>query len=224
VFCDDGAVIYTRAIETPTHGRVLVVEAVGVEAFGWLVAFHGYAQSADDVLADVMTIPGVGGWNIAAVQALNRFYARGDEKVIANWMTRQDREQAIADNITYVDRVIDQVVTGGGTGDLVFVGFSQGAAMAYRAARLGRHRASGVIALGGDIPPELKTGSGSGAWPRVLIGAGDAETWYTADKVRADEAFLDAHDVEHEVVRYRGGHLWTDEFRAAAGHWLVART
>jgi predicted esterase len=213
-----------HAIETPTHGRVLVVEATGVAAFGWIVTFHGYAQGAGDALADVMTIPGAGGWNVAAIQALNRFYARGEEKVVASWMTRQDREHAVADNVRYVDTAIAQIAPGVAQGDLVFVGFSQGAAMAYRAARLGRHAVSGVIALGGDIPPELKSGAGTGPWPRVLIGAGDAETWYTADKVAADEAFLHAHNVEHDVVRYKGGHAWTDEFRAAAGRWLAART
>jgi hypothetical protein len=56
----------------------------------------------------------------------------------------------------------------------------------------------------------------------VLIGAGDTETWYTAEKVAADVAFLESHDVAHEVVRYRGGHEWTDEFRAAAARWLSA--
>jgi predicted esterase len=211
-----------RSIETPTHGRVLVVERAGHVSAGWLVAFHGYAQSADDVLAEVTAIPGAAGWDIAAVQALNRFYARGDQKIIANWMTRQDREQAIADNVTYIDRVIEHVVPGAGSGGLVFVGFSQGAAMAYRAAAFGRHPAAGVIALGGDIPPEIRTAAGSVALPPVLIGAGDAETWYTPDKVEADAAFLASRGITHDVVRYRGGHEWTDEFRAAAGRWLAA--
>jgi len=209
-----------RLIETPTHGRVLVARTAAAPAAGWLVTFHGYAQSADDALAEIAKIPGAGNWDVAAVQALNRFYSRGDEKVIANWMTRQDRELAIADNITYADRVIDEIVPAAGRGRIVFVGFSQGVAMAYRAARMGRHGAAGVIALGGDIPPEIKTASGGRPWPPVLIGVGDAETWYTPEKVRADEECLGAAGVTHEVVRYVGGHLWTDEFRAAAGRWL----
>jgi predicted esterase len=209
-----------RSIETPTHGRVLVVASAEAATARWLVAFHGYGQSADDALSAVAAIPGSSGWHIAAVQALHRFYSRGDEKVIASWMTRQDREIAIADNVEYVDRVVEHVASSVAD-PLVYVGFSQGAAMAYRAARLGRHRAAGVIALGGDIPPEIKTASDSRPWPPVLIGAGDAETWYTAAKVRADETFLESRRVAHEIVRYRGGHGWTDEFRAAAGRWLA---
>lgn len=211
-----------RSIETPIHGRMLVESAAAAGPAGWIVAFHGYAQSADGVLAEIVAIPGARAWHIAAVQALHRFYSRGEQQVVASWMTRQDRDEAIADNVTYVDRAIDALAPRAGSrGRLVFVGFSQGAAMAYRAARLGRHHATGVIALGGDIPPEVKTPAGARPWPRVLIGAGDAETWYTPAKVAADEAFLESGGIEHEIVRFRGGHEWTDEFRAAAGRWLA---
>jgi predicted esterase len=135
-------------------------------------------------------------------------------------MTRQDREPAIADNIAYVDRAIEQILPAPASRTrLVFAGFSQGVAMAYRAALRGRHRSAGVIALAGDIPPELRTDATS-TWPRVLIGVGDKETWYTLDKQRADIAFLESRRVLHEVVRFRGGHEWTDEFREAAGQWL----
>ena len=63
-----------------------------------------------------------------------------------------------------------------GPQSLVFLGFSQGTAMAYRAALLGAHRPNGVIALGGDIPPELTTGDRRD-WPAVLIGAGADDEW-----------------------------------------------
>jgi len=185
-----------------------------------LVALHGYGQSADDALNDVVRIPGIEHWHVVAVQGLNRFYTRNDEKVIANWMTRQDREMAIADNIAYVDCAIAQAFPDASARTtLVFAGFSQGVAMAYRAALRGRHRAAGVIALAGDIPPELKTDA-TAAWPRVLIGRGDKETWFTEGKLRADVAFLESGHVAHEVARFTGGHEWTDEFRDAAGRWL----
>ena len=209
----------TLSIETTTHGRVLVVRSPDGPSAGWLVAFHGYGQGADDALADVVRIPGTDAWNVASVQALHRFYTRNDEKIVASWMTRQDREHAIADNLAYVDRVVQEVM-GDPPGRIVFAGFSQGVAMAYRAAVIGRHAAEGVIALGGDLPPELTAATPARRWPRVLIGAGDADTWYTEAKVRADAAALAAMHVTCEVVRYHGGHEWTNEFRAAAGAWL----
>ena len=55
-------------------------------------------------------------------------------------MTRQDREAAIADNIDYVDRVVAATRTA--AEPLVFAGFSQGVAMAFRAAVRGKRRAA----------------------------------------------------------------------------------
>jgi len=207
----------TLSIETTTHGRVLVQDAASSPAAGLLVAFHGYGHAADDELAELRKISGVDRWTVASTQALHRFYTRGDQKVVASWMTRQDRDEAIADNVAYVDRVVDAV---GPARPLVFAGFSQGAAMAYRAAMLGKHRAAGVLALGGDIPPELKSAAATRAWPLVLIGAGGEDGYYTPAKVDADAAFLAGHAIPHDIVRFSGGHEWTDDFRSAAARWL----
>ena len=206
----------TLSIETTTHGRVLVEDARAL-ALGTIVVFHGYGQSADDVLAEATRIPDVSRWTIVAVQGLHRFYTRSDDKVIASWMTRQDRDEAIADNIAYVDRVVGSLAP---VGALVYMGFSQGVAMAYRAALLGTRRADGIIALAGDIPPELKTGAPSERWPPVLIGVGDKDTWYTPEKVDGDLTFLAAHEVPHDLLRFNGGHVWTGEFREASSRWL----
>jgi len=208
--------VRTLIIEAVTHGRVLVDDAAGPTA-PWLVTFHGYGQSADQALEAARAIPGADRWRLAAVQALHPFYARDNRTVIASWMTRQERELAITDNVEYVNRALEAL----GAGAPVFLGFSQGVAMAYRAALLGRHGASGVIALGGDIPPELRDRAEL-TWPPVLIGVGDADDWYAA-KVSLDEAFLRKRAIPHTVIRYHGGHAWTDEFREAAAAWLQAR-
>ena len=42
--------------------------------------------------------------------------------------------------------------------------------MAYRAAVLGRHPAAGVIALGGDIPPEVRARAETGRRDSALAG------------------------------------------------------
>ena len=200
-------------VPTPIHGRVLIRDAA-VNPSSLLVGFHGYGQRAEDMLEDLEPVPGIDRWRVASVQALHRFYSRDQQKVIGSWMTSEDRELAIADNVEYVDRVIHQV-----QGEpVVFVGFSQGASMAYRAALLGAHRAAGIIALGGDIPPEVKALPAL-SWPRVLIGAGVRDEWF-GKKVGADVEFLRERGVAHEVVHFDGGHEWTDEFRAAVAAFL----
>ena len=212
-------VIDTLSIETPTHGRVLVSRPVGASNVT-LVAFHGYAQGADEMMSELRTTPGSENWTIASVQGLNRFYARRDERTVASWMTRQDRDQVIADNIEYVNRVFDAIAHAGpGVSATYVLGFSQGVAMAYRAGLLTRHRVNGIVAIGGDIPPDTKAVHASD-WPRVLVAAGDTDHWFTPDKVAADETFLQTHSVEHQVLRYAAGHVINDDVRAAVAAFV----
>ena len=193
-----------RTIATTVHGRYLLRPGPPERL---LVGFHGYAESAAVSLREMLSIPGIGAWSVAAVQALHRFYTR-DQNVVANWMTREDRELAIADNTEYVRRVVAELPP---AKTLVFLGFSQGTAMAYRAAAA--IPCQGVIALGGDVPPDVPASS----LPRVLIGRGTRDEWYSAEKLQKDVRYLE--DVTTCV--FDGGHEWSDEFRRAAGEFLM---
>jgi len=191
----------THNIETKTHGRYLVKRGASQRL---LIGFHGYAENADKHLGELEKL-GLD-WTLVAVQALHRFYTRGDENVVASWMTRQDREDAIADNLDYVRRVVDAMAP---YDTLAFAGFSQGVAMAYRAAS--RIACSGVIALGGDLPPDVP----NLAVP-VLIGRGEHDGWYTDEKLKKDLKFLP----HASTCVFDGGHEWSDDFRRAAGEFL----
>lgn len=204
--------------EATVHGRVLIERAEA--PVGAIVGFHGYAQVAEDMLDELRRIPGAERWTKVSIQALHPFYTRGDSRVVASWMTRQDRDLAIADNTKYALDAVEAALASSAQRTphfaLVFVGFSQGAAMAYRAALHSPHPVASIVALAGDIPPELKADE-SLAWPPVLIGVGDREEWYAGPKLEDDLAFLAARGITHEVVRFAGGHEWTDRFRAAVG-------
>ena len=137
-------------------------------------------------------------------------------------MTSEDREQMILDNVAYVDSVIATVEAAyDTTSTLVYCGFSQGVAMAYRAAIRGRAPAAGIIALAGDVPPELQTGEPSD-WPRVLVGRGHDDPAYTQEHFDSDSAFLATRSLSLDTVVFSGGHEWHDDFRAAAGRLLQA--
>ncbi|HSP17852.1 MAG TPA: phospholipase [Thermoanaerobaculia bacterium] len=180
-----------------------------------LVGFHGYAQTAEIHMADLQRIEAVEEWSVAAVQALHPFYTRS-ETTGASWMTRQDREIAMADNIDYVRRAVGSLPR---PETLVFLGFSQGVAMAYRAAADFAWRCHGLIALGGDVPPDVAQ---EGVHlPPVLLARGKEDDWYTAEKLEKDLRFLrGATDLT--TCLFEGGHEWSDEFRAAAGRFLAS--
>jgi predicted esterase/molybdopterin converting factor small subunit len=211
-----------RTIETRTHGRYLLQIPEQPTPVGLLIGFHGYGENADRHLEQLLQLPGIGRWIAASVQGLHRFYTRTDD-VVASWMTRQDRALAITDNIAYIDRVVAEIGRDQPARVLLYAGFSQGVATAFRAAVRGDARCDGVIALGGDIPPELKDGT---RWPiaRVLMGRGTEDTWYTEEKLQADLAFLASIAIDPQVCRFPGGHEWSDDFRQAAGRFLEGST
>jgi predicted esterase len=206
----------TLLISAQTHGRILIEDAAVSSCRGAIVGFHGYGQTAEIMLDELRRLPGSEAWQLVSIQALHPFYTRNYESVVASWMTRQDREPAIVDNIAYVNKAVAESVPGGM--DVVFLGFSQGASMAARAATRGVRPAAGLVLLGGDIPPDVRDAA-EADWPPVLIACGDKDTWYR-ERVDSDLAFLEARGVPHEVVRFAGGHEFTGEFRAAVGGWL----
>lgn len=195
-------------VPATVHGRYLY-EDRGPERL--LVGFHGYAETADVNFAELQRLPGIERWSVVSIQALHPFYTRTGE-VVANWMTKLDRELAIADNLAYVANVLAQLPT---PRQLVFSGFSQGATMASRAAA--HIPCAGLIVLGGDVPPEVK--ADGAPMPPVLLARGTRDDWYTAEKFDADVAYLSPRTQVTQCV-FDGGHEWTDAFRAAAGELL----
>jgi predicted esterase len=212
--------VIERTIEATTHGRYLVAPADGGGPAPLLVGFHGYAEPAETQLERLQTIDGIHAWTVISIQGLNRFYQRRSEQVVASWMTRQDRELAIADNLAYVRAVIDAEWTARlGSRCVVFSGFSQGVAMAFRAAAVSAYPLGGVIAVGGDIPPELDR-SALGCLGHVLLCRGARDQWYTTEKLEADRVRLREALVATTALEFDGGHEWTDEVARAASDVL----
>jgi predicted esterase len=159
-------------------------------------------------------------WLLVAIQGLSRFYQRRTDHVIASWMTRQDRELAIDDNALYVLSVVDAVYREWRCAPLlVFSGFSQGVAMAFRAAARSDRAVRGVIAVGGDVPPEIDRDSLARIRSAALC-RGIRDEWYTAEKFAADRARLDAAGVSVRPLEFDGGHEWSAEVNRAAAAFL----
>ena len=200
----------TLNLETRTHGRVLLREVE--DPLAVIVGFHGYTENAEIQMERLLGVPGAEQWTLVSVQGLHRFYRGRSEQVVASWMTRQDRELMIADNIDYASRVLER--TAAAAVPIVTVGFSQGVAMAFRCAVRSRRRVHGAVAVGGDVPPELLADQNS-VFPRTLLLRGQADDWYTAEKLEADRSALEARGVTVSAIQYGGGHEWTSEVSTA---------
>jgi predicted esterase len=212
------AAVHTIAVTT--HGRYLVRPPADGPARIAVVGFHGYGQRAQHLLDELEALPGSAAWLLVSVQGLHRFYERATRQVVAHWMTSEDRELAIADNVAYVDAVVAAVAAAHPFERLVFVGFSQGTAMASRAAAHAGERCHGLVLLGGDVAPEVLE---SGArLPRTILGRGTSDEYSSAKRFAEDSEALEERGVLAAAVEFNGGHEFSPMFRAAAGALIQA--
>ena len=209
-----------RHAATEVHGRYFVRPSRSASAALWLVGFHGQGQTADAFLVDLERVPRGPRWLIASIQGLNRYYTR-TRSIVAGWMTSQDRDFAIADNVRWVDTALDHLEREFGPPQaIVFAGFSQGVAMAYRAGMLGRRECAAIVAAHADVPPELKTLS-TREWPRVLAATGARDEWFTPERLEADLEFLHQRRPDARMLVVESGHEWTDDLAREIGSLLV---
>jgi predicted esterase len=207
--------LQTRTVATGTHGRYLV--DIPEPSQGTLVGFHGYQENAAITFEVLRKIARERPLGLVSIQGLHRFYTRGND-VVAGWMTKEDRELAIGDNTAYVARVLSAVADEFGlTRPLIYVGFSQGVAMAYRSAALVQRPSDGIIALAGDVPPDVAPLAAS--LPKVLLGRGSEDKWYDAAKAAADLAVLQPATGVIEHV-FDAGHVWDASFITRAAEFV----
>jgi predicted esterase len=207
-----------HSVPTLTHGRVLVLPPHAATSRGLLIGFHGYMENAAIQMTRLQELPDARLWTLASIQALHRFYRGRSAEVVASWMTREDRETAISDNLGYVAAALESVPHDR-TARIVYIGFSQGVAMAFRAAARGRRPAAAVIAVGGDVPPDVLQDSSS-SFPRVLLLRGERDEWYTQAKFDADVTALTSRAEAVQPVTYDGAHDWNPAVAAPIGEFL----
>lgn len=184
----------------------------------WIVC-HGHGQLASRFLSRFTPLERADRLFVAP-EALSRFYLgapnavhRPDSPVGATWMTREDREAEIEDQIRYLDilysKIFEQVERN--RVRLWVLGFSQGVATVTR--WLARPRAGGVeadrvVLWAGMIPPELDAAAARALTVRapVTMVVGSADEFATPKVVAAQEARLRELGVAYAKIGFEGGH------------------
>ena len=173
----------------------------------WIV-LHGYGHLARYFLRKFE--PVAEGLFIVAPEGLSRFYLdEAHTRVGATWMTREDREHEIADQVTYLDLLTRHCAeqTPGGT-PLGVLGFSQGVATACRWAVTGSTRPERIILWGGTLPPDISTATMAAglATCAIDIVQGETDTLVPlAAGTQAAARFREA-GVPHAMHQHPGGH------------------
>ena len=175
----------------------------------WFV-LHGYGQLARYFIRHFEVIDD-GTRLIVAPEALSRFYlSRHPERVGATWMTREDRENEIADYLAYLNQLAAHML------DLVerwripitVLGFSQGAATASRWVTLGRLPARRFILWAGAIAHDLDLARYAEVLSEMDLTfvVGDRDPYVTPEKLAAERERLDTHRIPYTLVPFEGEH------------------
>ena len=196
-----------RFIRVPRTARYHVLGDPATARMVW-VLLHGYGQLARFFLNKFEGLED--GLLIAAPEGLSRFYLDAQhQRVGATWMTREDREHEIGDQLSYLDALAASLLDGcpRATG-LGVLGFSQGVATACRWTALGKANAQHLVLWGGSMPPDLDHGLMRQRWGdmRVHLVQGEKDELVPEQVVGANAAILQRAQVEHAVHHHAGGH------------------
>ncbi len=101
------------------------------------------------------------------------------------------------------------------TRPLIYAGFSQGVAMAFRTAALVQRPCDGLLLLASDVPPDVAPLAAS--LPKILLGRGTQDEFYSAAQAAKDLGVLRAAGVSVRRARFRGwAPVDTGIYRASA--------
>jgi predicted esterase len=185
----------------------------------WFVV-HGYGQLAADFIRPFEALND-GSRLIVAPEALNRFYLvavdvpAAERPVGATWMTREDRENEIADYVAYLDALSTQLLAAVRQSAthvrVTLLGFSQGTATAARWLAQGGIQPDRLVLWGGFLPPDTQLDSPRLRGPSLHMVIGSRDRFVNDDRLAAEEQRLASGKLPYRLLRYEGGHGVTRE-------------
>ena len=197
-----------HSLEVPRTARVATLGTPN-RTNAWWVVLHGYGQLAADFVEPFEAIASSDRC-IVAPEGLSRFYVDGldeHEEVGASWMTREARDDEIADYLRFLDATI-QALADEPPSSVQVLGFSQGAATASRWALLGDTAVDRLILWGGAPAQDLDLAAHAAALRSmdVMLVAGTRDPYVSPERRGAVHRRLLSHDIPLTIHTFEGGH------------------
>ncbi len=174
-----------------------------------LIVLHGWGQVADHFIKvfEPLTEKGI---LVAAPQAAHQFYTQmEDRRVGFSWLTRYQRDQSVSDFVAYMEQFYKMLQEKFEVdSQRVFIlGFSQGVSMAYRTWAHSSLPLQGLIACGGDLPPDIQERLDSLRPIQVLLVHGRRDENVSPEEATQAREQLGAAGLRPEVFDFEGGHV-----------------
>jgi phospholipase/carboxylesterase len=202
----DGFHVHRMPIEFSSYCAVQEPDSMENGPPPLLIAFHGYGQSCQGFIRNFQSLKDKG-ILVAAPQGVNQFYWENKRPGFC-WMTSHMREFTIRDNMTYVARMMGEIDQKYTFDDqrIFLLGFSQGVAMAFRFGSLGMVDPKGVIACGGDLPPDVEEQLGDMEPFPALVVHGKQDSVVPPEKSEECIQSLQRHGFDVESHFFEGEH------------------
>ena len=174
-----------------------------------LIVLHGWGQVADHFIKvfEPLTEKGI---LVAAPQAAHQFYTQmEDRRVGFSWLTRYQRDQSVSDFVAYMEQFYKMLQEKFEVdSQRVFIlGFSQGVSMAYRTWAHSSLPLQGLIACGGDLPPDILEQLDSLRPIQILLVHGRRDENVSPEKATQAREQLEVAGLRPEVFDFEGGHV-----------------
>jgi len=180
----------------------------------WFV-MHGYGQLARFFMKKFNVLSNANGY-IIAPEGLSRFYLEditsrarsGNNRVGATWMTRENRLTDIENYISYLNMIYKKEVPDNFSGEIIFFGFSQGAATATRWALQGNILFHQLILWAGVLPPDMDFQRAFEILKdkKIIEVFGKDDPYLTDEKLKEVTSLNKRLGIDPLVIEFEGGH------------------
>jgi predicted esterase len=173
-----------------------------------LVVLHGWGQNARSFIRKFTALR-KHSVLVVAPQAPHQFYLNMEtRKVGFGWMTAFDRDRGISNVVARIDAILDSVEVEHRMGAIrpCLLGFSQGVSIAWRYAIHGGRNVSGLVACGGDLPPDVEQALPNRKPVPTMLVHGRQDAIVPWSKAQSAESVLRGHAYPIEVNYFDGGH------------------
>ncbi|NNC94860.1 MAG: hypothetical protein HKN92_04810 [Chitinophagales bacterium] len=177
---------------------------------------HGYGQTALSMMKSCAGLKSDSRFLIAP-EGLSRFYwEQFSGKVVASWMTSDDRETEISDYTRYLNKLYDQVQSISPDCKMICLGFSQGVATGTRWVSRNQRKFQKIISIAGAPAKEIDWNDPTdpiNSIPHLYI-VGNDDRWIDEKAIDRTRAKFDATGLNFEIEIFEGDHSINDEATA----------
>lgn len=167
-----------------------------------LIVLHGYGQLAEFFIRKFNDVPE--NYLVVAPEGMHRFYLNGTSgRVGASWMTKEDRESDITDNLNWLNQLLNELKEKKKFEKIILLGFSQGGATAARWYYSKKVPFDQLILWASVFPPDLER-------PQINSKSNNYFVIGTEDEFYNDEAQMTEIDfyqkIGFQTLQFQGKH------------------